>query len=265
MTRSSRSPWPLVILVPAMALAVFQITACRGAADGREQGRRRGCEDRSRRPADPEAAHLRQSREDWSGAQRRRHAAGVSCAGRRRDERVGGAVRQTRRGTARHQRYVTRHPAILLGDYQQAHPLLAGQRRRRELARVRGRPDDGRDKRPHTVRQGGGSDPAGERQVSDRHPRRAQRSEAGVPRCSPHQHPDGQAHAGAAQRQLRAVRDRRRLQRPAGCAHPSGRRHGSSAAFRERSVYAIRERWAGRLADDVPGRLRRIGADALRD
>lgn len=36
MTRPSRSPWRFVILVPAMALSVFHVTACRGSQTGAE-------------------------------------------------------------------------------------------------------------------------------------------------------------------------------------------------------------------------------------
>ncbi len=72
----------------------------------------------------------------------------------RRAQRLGRPGRRPRQGQAGHRGQEARHPQLHLGLHQQAHPLHAGQGRRRELARLRRRPRDGRDQGPDADREG---------------------------------------------------------------------------------------------------------------
>ena len=90
----------------------------------------------------------------------------LAGAGRRRAQRLGRAGRRPRRRQAGHRRQQPRHPHLLLGLRQPAHPLPPGHGRRRELARLRVDLDDRQRPGPDAVRQGPGADRAGQPQAS---------------------------------------------------------------------------------------------------
>ncbi len=157
---------------------------------------------------------------------------------------------------ASHQGHEARHPLLLLGIHQQAHPLRPGRRRRRRLEHLPHEPREQRNHQPHRAQKSPRADPRGQPQVPQGNSDRAQRPRPPVSRHLSARPGNRRKRADPKERPVRRLHHRRGLQDSLRQQAHRGRRDSDVKAGRKRRLDRLPQDLDGRLDDHQSRRLR---------